>query len=182
MNRLNYQNELNKNKSSYKSIVKKLTEKIRLSKPKDNTVSKINEINNFEISSNTSSRLFMSKVYQFKNLPEPKNVTEEEQEAFHSKPYSYNIPDNIDDFDNKNDDNISKSNDKIKDYNKKLSGVFENMQINSNNNIQNDYIKEIIQANKHNIDNDIDDEDRTYNNPNFHSEEQDEFEIPDDGF
>ncbi|GES78399.1 kinase-like domain-containing protein [Rhizophagus clarus] len=170
MNRLNYQNELNKNKSN-KSIVKKLTEKFRLSKSKANTVSKINEINNFEISSNTSSRLFTSKVYQFKNLPEPKNATEEEQEAFHSKPYSYNIPDNIDDFNN--DENISESSN-IK--------VFESMQINSNNNVQNDYAKEIFQqVKKHNIDN-IDDEDGIYNNPNLHSEEQDELEIPEDGF
>ncbi|GBB85137.1 hypothetical protein RclHR1_01170021 [Rhizophagus clarus] len=175
MNRLNYQNESNKNKSN-KNIIKKLTEKIRLTKPKSNTISKINEINNFEISSNTSSRLFTSKVYQFKNLPEPKNATEEEQEAFYSKPYSYNIPDNIDDIVNKNDDNTSKSSD-----DKKLSEALGNMQINSNNNIQNDYIKEFILAEKHNND-DIDDENGIYNNPNLYPEEQDEFEIPDDGF
>jgi serine/threonine protein kinase len=74
MNRLNHQNEqteLNKNKS----IVKKLFKKIGLTKQKANTISKINEINNFE-TNNTSSRLFTSKVYQFKNLPEPKNATE----------------------------------------------------------------------------------------------------------
>ncbi|PKC55822.1 kinase-like protein [Rhizophagus irregularis] len=78
INRLNHQNELNKNKS----IIKKLIEKTRLSKQKANTISKINEINNFEINS-TSSRLFTSKVYQFKNLPEPKNATEEEQEGIY---------------------------------------------------------------------------------------------------
>ncbi|CAB4409586.1 unnamed protein product [Rhizophagus irregularis] len=91
----------------------------------------------------------------------------EEQEAFHSKPYSYNIPYNIDDF-----------NDKDVNDDKKLSEVFENMQINSNNNyIQNDNKKEIIQqVNKYNIDY-IDDEDAIYNNPNLHSEEQDELEI-----
>ncbi|POG69986.1 kinase-like domain-containing protein [Rhizophagus irregularis DAOM 181602=DAOM 197198] len=181
MNRLNYQNELKKNKS----IIKKLIEKTRLSKPKTNTISKINEINNFE-NNNTSSRLFTSKVYQFKNLPEPKNATEEEQEAFHSKPYSYNIPYNIDDFNDKDvskTSNTSKSSNIIKDDDKKLSEVFENMQINSNNNyIQNDNKIEIIQqVNKHNIDY-IDDEDAIYNNPNLHSEEQDELEILDDGF
>ncbi|POG81494.1 hypothetical protein GLOIN_2v70208 [Rhizophagus irregularis DAOM 181602=DAOM 197198] len=37
---------------------------------------------------------YNSKIYQFENLPEPKNATEEEQEAFHSKPYSLNIPNN----------------------------------------------------------------------------------------
>ncbi|RGB36866.1 hypothetical protein C1646_813720 [Rhizophagus diaphanus] len=43
--------------------------------------------------------------------------------------------------------------------------------------------KEIIQQRmkKQNI-GDIDDEDEVYNNPNLHSEEQDELEIPDDGF
>ncbi|CAB5126048.1 unnamed protein product [Rhizophagus irregularis] len=28
----------------------------------------------------------------------------------------------------------------------------------------------------------VDDDDEVYNNPNFHSKEQDELEIPDDGF
>ncbi|POG71260.1 hypothetical protein GLOIN_2v1608797 [Rhizophagus irregularis DAOM 181602=DAOM 197198] len=43
--------------------------------------------------------------------------------------------------------------------------------------------KEIIQqrTKRQNI-GDIDDEDEVYNNPNLHSEEQDELEIPDDGF
>ncbi|CAB4408879.1 unnamed protein product [Rhizophagus irregularis] len=106
--------------------------------------------------------------------------------AFHSKPYSYNIPYNIDDFNDKDvtkTSNTSKSSNIIKDDDKKLSEVFEDMQINSNNNyIQNDNKKEIIQqVNKYNIDY-IDDEDAIYNNPNLHSEEQDELEIPDDGF
>ncbi|CAB4409579.1 unnamed protein product [Rhizophagus irregularis] len=176
MNRLNYQNELKKNKS----IVKKLFEKIKLSKPKANTIAKIYEINNFE-PTNTSSRLFTSKVYQFKNLPEPKNATEEEQEAFHSKPYSFSIPYNIEDLDNKSNNNTSKSNDIFKDDSKKLSKVFETMQINSNNDNQDNYKEETIQVKKHNID-DINDNDEIYNNPNLHSEEQDEFEIPNDGF
>ncbi|CAB4408847.1 unnamed protein product [Rhizophagus irregularis] len=106
--------------------------------------------------------------------------------AFHSKPYSYNIPYNIDDFNNKSDSktfNTSKSSNIIKDDDKKLSEVFENMQINSNNNIiQYDYNREITQqVKKHTNIDDIDDEDTIYN-PNLHSEEQDEFEIPDDGF
>ncbi|PKC52964.1 hypothetical protein RhiirA1_480294, partial [Rhizophagus irregularis] len=41
----------------------------------------------------TSSRLFTSKIHNFENLPEPKNATEEEQEAFHSKSYDFSIPD-----------------------------------------------------------------------------------------
>ncbi|CAB5189082.1 kinase-like domain-containing protein [Rhizophagus irregularis DAOM 181602=DAOM 197198] len=39
---------------------------------------------------------------------------------------------------------------------------------------QEDDEKEIIQH--------VDDDDEVYNNPNLHSEEQDELEIPDDGF
>ncbi|PKY43950.1 hypothetical protein RhiirA4_399334 [Rhizophagus irregularis] len=173
MNRLNYQNELKKNKS----IVKKLFEKIKLSKSKANTISKINVSNSFETNNTSTSRLFTSKVYQFKNLPEPKNATE----AFHSKPYSFSIPYNIEDLDNKSNNNTSKSNDIFKDDSKKLSKVFGNMQINSNNDNQDNYKEETIQVKKHNID-DINDNDEIYNNPNLHSEEQDEFEIPNDGF
>ncbi|GBC00367.1 hypothetical protein RclHR1_03830006 [Rhizophagus clarus] len=39
----------------------------------------------------TTGRLFTSKVYQFEHLPEPKNATEVEQEAFHSRPYDFSI-------------------------------------------------------------------------------------------
>ncbi|PKK60924.1 kinase-like protein [Rhizophagus irregularis] len=43
----------------------------------------------------TSSRLFnTSKIHQFENFPEPRNATEEEQEAFHSKSYKFSIPQN----------------------------------------------------------------------------------------
>ncbi|GES78403.1 kinase-like domain-containing protein [Rhizophagus clarus] len=131
MNRLNYQNELNRNKRN-KSIIKKLVEKIGLSKSKTNIFSRTSKKNIFETYNNSTSRLFTSKGYQFKNLPEPKNATEEEQEAFHSKPYSFNIPYNIEDFNNKSN-KTSKSINILKDDSKKLSKVFENMQINSNN-------------------------------------------------
>ncbi|EXX69544.1 Sps1p [Rhizophagus irregularis DAOM 197198w] len=58
------------------------------------------ENNNFEIENCTSSsKLFTSKLHQFDNLPEPRNATEEEQEAFHSnKSYDFYIPNNVDDF------------------------------------------------------------------------------------
>ncbi|POG60172.1 kinase-like domain-containing protein [Rhizophagus irregularis DAOM 181602=DAOM 197198] len=67
------------------------------------------EINkNFEINKTSSfktnyasSRSSTSKVHQFGFFPEPKNATEEEQEAFYSKSYDvFQIPDNIDDFNN----------------------------------------------------------------------------------
>ncbi|GBC07446.1 hypothetical protein RclHR1_07480006 [Rhizophagus clarus] len=49
-----------------------------------------------EICNNISSKVFTSKIHKFENLPEPKNATEEEQEAFHSKLYNLSIPDNND--------------------------------------------------------------------------------------
>ncbi|EXX75478.1 kinase-like domain-containing protein [Rhizophagus irregularis DAOM 181602=DAOM 197198] len=166
INRLNYQNEINEDKS----IFKKLFEKIKLS-------TKINVSNNFETNNTSTSRLFTSKVYQFKNLPEPKNATEEEQEEFHSKPYGFSIPYNIEDFDNKSNNNTSNSSNIPEDNSKKLSKVFKKMQINSNNDNRDKYNEETIQVKKNNID-DINDNDEIYNKPNFHSEEQDEFEIP----
>ncbi|CAB4388165.1 unnamed protein product [Rhizophagus irregularis] len=113
----------------------------------------------------TSSRLSTSKIHNFGNLPEPKNATEEEQEVFHSKLYDFNIPNNINDFNESNKQNSDSE---------KLPEEFIKLQINSN---------EIIQqkTKRQNI-GDIDDEDEVYNNPNLHSKEQDEFEIPDDGF
>ncbi|PKK75473.1 kinase-like protein [Rhizophagus irregularis] len=75
----------------------------------------------------------------------------------------------------------------------KLPKEFINLQIKSNKIIKqqmkrknidsDDDEKEVIQQKmkRQNI-NDIDDDDEMYNNPNLHSEEQDELEIPDDGF
>ncbi|PKY36388.1 hypothetical protein RhiirB3_458884 [Rhizophagus irregularis] len=63
-----------------------------------------------ETNSNTNSRLFTSKIHQFENLPEPRNATEEELEVFHSKPYDYSIPTNIDNSSNQNNSRTSKIN------------------------------------------------------------------------
>ncbi|PKY55650.1 kinase-like protein [Rhizophagus irregularis] len=121
---------------------------------------------NFETKTSTnymsSSRLFTSKIHQFENLPEPKNATEEGQEAFHSKTCDFSIPDNIEDFNNSNDQKINKTS--------KMNSIFKE--------IQKDYKKETIQQAKEPV---IDD-DEIHNNPNLHSEEQDEFEIPDGEF
>ncbi|GBC17378.2 kinase-like domain-containing protein [Rhizophagus irregularis DAOM 181602=DAOM 197198] len=105
----------------------------------------------------------------------------EEQEAFHSKSYDFSIPDDINDFNGSNKQNSSKSSkiiDIFKGSSKELSQVFKKLQINSNNDE-----KEITQqqTKKQNINIDDDDDD-IHNNPNLHSNEQDEFEIPDDGF
>ncbi|GBC17641.2 kinase-like domain-containing protein [Rhizophagus irregularis DAOM 181602=DAOM 197198] len=82
----------------------------------------------------------------------------EEQEAFH-----------INDFNKSNEQNSNKPSKIIntfEDYNEKLPKEFKKLQINSNG--------------KQNIN--TDDDDEIYNNLNFHSKEQDELEIPDDGF
>ncbi|CAB4407540.1 unnamed protein product [Rhizophagus irregularis] len=111
-----------------------------------------------------------SKIYQFENFPEPKNATLEEQEAFHSKPYSFNIPNNIEDINNSSNE---------KNINTKSNSVYKalgKLEINSNYEIQNDHKKENKQqTKKHSLDTNDDDDD-IYNNPNFHSENQD-FEI-----
>ncbi|EXX66998.1 Cdc15p [Rhizophagus irregularis DAOM 197198w] len=69
---------------------------------------KKNKLINNTMSKHISSKSFSSKIHQFKNLPEPKNATEEEQEAFHSKSYDcFNIPDNIEDFNNPSNQNYA---------------------------------------------------------------------------
>ncbi|PKY56136.1 hypothetical protein RhiirA4_477855 [Rhizophagus irregularis] len=87
--------------------------------------------------------------------------------VFYSKSYDLSIPDNIDEFDK------SGSQKNIRSYPKYLKGI-QRMA-----NIQNDYKGETMQqkVKKNNIN--VDDEDEIYNNPNFHSEEQNEFELPD---
>ncbi|PKC03561.1 hypothetical protein RhiirA5_423579, partial [Rhizophagus irregularis] len=108
---------------------------------------------------------------------------------FHSKLYDFNIPNNINDFNESNKQNSNK----LSSDSEKLPEEFIKLQINSNEIIQqqmerkeidiDDDDDEIIQqkTKRQNI-GDIDDEDEVYNNPNLHSKEQDEFEIPDDGF
>ncbi|CAB4404465.1 unnamed protein product [Rhizophagus irregularis] len=91
--------------------------------------------------------------------------------VFHSKPYDFSIPTNIDDFNNSSNQNNSRTS-KIHNFmvnSKNLSKTFEKLQIND----------ETVQQTKGSNVN-FDDEDEVYNNPNFHSEEQDEFEIPKD--
>ncbi|PKC55451.1 hypothetical protein RhiirA1_402883, partial [Rhizophagus irregularis] len=80
---------------------------------------------------------------------------------FHSKSYdNFNIPYSIDDFGKYSSDqeNNSTSN--------KISSIFKDFQEDYNNN------KETMKHHSY-----IDDE--VHNNPNLHSEEQDELEIPD---
>ncbi|PKY61626.1 hypothetical protein RhiirA4_486988, partial [Rhizophagus irregularis] len=97
--------------------------------------------------SSTNSILLTSKFHQFENLSEPRNATEEESE--------------VDDFNkssNRNDGMSSNMNNKADS--KKLSKMFEKLQIKNRSNFVSDEIE-------------------IYNNPNLHSEEQNELEIPD---
>ncbi|GBC46982.2 kinase-like domain-containing protein [Rhizophagus irregularis DAOM 181602=DAOM 197198] len=113
---------------------------------KSTELSQLEENNNFEMENYTrSSKLFTSKLHQFDNLPEPRNATEEEQEAFHSnKSYDFHIPNNIDDF----------------------------------NKLSNDYKIESTQKQIKKLHINDNDEYEAHNNPNLHSEEQDELELP----
>ncbi|UZO02494.1 uncharacterized protein OCT59_020974 [Rhizophagus irregularis] len=98
-----------------------------------------------------------------------------------SKTYDFNIPDNIEDFNNSNDQKINKTskiNSIFKGGSKRLSKVFKSLQISSNNDIPIDHKKKTMQQMKGSVN----DDDEIHNNPNLHSEDQDEFEIPDDGF
>ncbi|PKY28839.1 hypothetical protein RhiirB3_530101 [Rhizophagus irregularis] len=131
------------------------------------------ENNNFEIENCTSSsKLFTSKLHQFDNLPEPRNATEEEQEAFHSnKSYDFYIPNNIDDFNKSSSKkNItSKIGTIFEDSSKKLSNIFKRSSKNDDYKVESSIKKLHINDN---------DEDEAHNNPNLHSEEQDELELP----
>ncbi|CAB4408845.1 unnamed protein product [Rhizophagus irregularis] len=54
---------------------------------------------NFSISSTNSINTFFrnssSRVYYFKNLPEPRNATKEEQEAYHSIQFDFDLQDGM---------------------------------------------------------------------------------------
>ncbi|GBC12453.2 kinase-like domain-containing protein [Rhizophagus irregularis DAOM 181602=DAOM 197198] len=132
------------------------------------------EINkNFEINKTSSfktnyanSRLYASKVHQFEFFSEPKNATEEEQEAFYSKSYDeFQIPDNIDDF---NNSSYWKNN-----STSKMSSIFKA----NSKDAQIDNKIETMQQQIKNIN--LEDENEIHNNPNLHSEEQVKSEIPD---
>ncbi|GET60628.1 kinase-like domain-containing protein [Rhizophagus irregularis DAOM 181602=DAOM 197198] len=99
-----------------------------LTKLKEDNSLEIGDLENYT----NSSKLFTSKVHQFENFPEPRNATEEEQEAFHSnKSYNFHIPNNIDDFDKLNNQkNSSKKNSIFKVSTK------ESLKGNSKNDIQ----------------------------------------------
>ncbi|CAB4420546.1 unnamed protein product [Rhizophagus irregularis] len=120
----------------------------------------------------SSSKLFTSKLHQFDNLPEPRNATEEEQEAFHSnKSYDFHIPNNIDDFNKSSSKKNSTSKISSKVSGKTLSNISKRSSKNDNYKVES-MRKQIKKLH-------INDNDEVHNNPNLHSEEQDELELPD---
>jgi serine/threonine protein kinase len=75
----NYQNTHNNKSSKNKSMIKKLMEKIKLSKSQADIASEVDSLG----TKDTSSRLFTSKIYQFKDFPEPRNAIEGSTITFH---------------------------------------------------------------------------------------------------
>ncbi|PKY57033.1 kinase-like protein [Rhizophagus irregularis] len=135
----------------------------------ENNNLEINKTNSLKEAKETSSIVLFtsSKIHNFENFPEPRNATEEEQEAFHSKSYDdFYIPDNINDF-------VKSSSSKNNINSQKFSKMFKKLQV--KNDSQEDYNNK--KTMKHHSC--IDDEDEVHNNPNLHSEEQNELEIPD---
>uniref|UniRef100_U9SX18 Serine-threonine/tyrosine-protein kinase catalytic domain-containing protein n=1 Tax=Rhizophagus irregularis (strain DAOM 181602 / DAOM 197198 / MUCL 43194) TaxID=747089 RepID=U9SX18_RHIID len=131
----------------------------------NDTRSEMNSLENYT----SSSKLFTSKVHQFENLPEPRNATEEEQQAFHGdKSCDFHIPNHIDDIGKLSNQNNNSS--KITNSNKSFKGRLENGKFSRNNATNEEKSNLYYQI--------FIDEEEIYNNPNFHSEEQDEFELP----
>ncbi|GET58661.1 kinase-like domain-containing protein [Rhizophagus irregularis DAOM 181602=DAOM 197198] len=169
--------------SEYKNLMKQCWDADPSNRPDINTLrKKINEINlfyqkeldelltqpeennSFEIEHHTSSNILStSRLHHFENLPEPRNVTEGELEEFYSKSFNFYIPDNINDIGKSNNQENSTS---------KISTIFKDVQ----NEDKREMMQQQINKHHHNVNY----EDDVYNNPNFHSEEQDTFELPDD--
>ncbi|POG83030.1 kinase-like domain-containing protein [Rhizophagus irregularis DAOM 181602=DAOM 197198] len=102
--------------------------------------SNVNSLESYESYTNSTS-----KVFQFENLPEPKNATEEELEAFYSKSIDFNIPDNIDDFDKLNDQKNKKNTPKLCSIFKVgCKKLFKILKRNPKDGIQNDKKGKII--------------------------------------
>ncbi|PKY24792.1 kinase-like protein [Rhizophagus irregularis] len=157
--------------------------------------------NNFEMENYISnSKLFTSKLHQFDNLPNPRNATEEEQEAFHSnKSYDFHIPNNIDDFNKLNSKKNSTSKIStifkaeksypiyLKEAQKMANEIIKSILITTlltlnmiliYLDIQNDFKIETMQQQIKQLHIDDNDKGEVHNNPNLHSEEQDELELP----
>ncbi|PKY28436.1 hypothetical protein RhiirB3_529844 [Rhizophagus irregularis] len=105
---------------------------------------------------NMTDELFKSEMNKVEENYTSSRLFTKEQEAFHSKLYDFNIPNNINDFNKSNKQNSNKSSKIVtifRDSNKKVSKLFKKLQINSN-----DDENEITQLKGQNINVDDDDE------------------------
>ncbi|GES75096.1 kinase-like domain-containing protein [Rhizophagus clarus] len=172
----------------YKNLMKRCWEADPLKRPDINTL--LEEINlfhqnksselltlpeknsNLEIMSNISNcTSSTSKLYHFDNLSGQKMQQKYKRLSdqlyyifieFHSRLYNFCIPNNIVDF--------GKSGNRLNNTSK-ISVKFKD--------IQNEDKRVLIQQHVKNHHVNTDDEDEEYNNPNLHSEEQDDLELPD---
>ncbi|CAB4463975.1 unnamed protein product [Rhizophagus irregularis] len=137
----------------------------------------------------------VSKFHIFENLPEPKNATEEEQEAYHSMQQNLSIPSEIEDIISEQTEHQIEPNNSTA-INKEVKGKSKRINFNDddkdnvNHNIKSKKIKlsnnkefQYIQyIQKSYIANDDVEDDEITNNANLHSEDQENLEIPEDGF
>ncbi|RIA91065.1 kinase-like domain-containing protein [Glomus cerebriforme] len=160
LNRPNINDVVSKIKKMWKESLNNITNIFECDQ-----VSQTNVCSNSELHS-------LSKLYQFKNLPKPRNASEEQQEGeeFYDNPYDFSIfADNFENSDNPNlhlkgqddldDLEISKNEEEIINENK----IYNKPNFYSD---EQDYLKNSKGENE------------IYNNPNLHSDEQNDLEIP----
>ncbi|GET66828.1 kinase-like domain-containing protein [Rhizophagus irregularis DAOM 181602=DAOM 197198] len=133
---------------------------------------------NISISVNSLISSF-SKIHIFGEMPEPRNFTEEEREAYYSNQQDFVIPDSRYIFGRQTENNDS-TDKNVKGEKFKKIKLSEDEETQFDNKGEFNYIREHYITNTTNDDMNIDDGDDTYNNPNLHSEEQDELEIFED--
>ncbi|CAI2177878.1 2283_t:CDS:2 [Funneliformis geosporum] len=100
---------------------------VLLKKMKKINKSYLNELNKNSFNQNILSELNKKRSFDYEPFSITRNITEVEQEAFHSKPYSFNIPDNVSEFNNVNNKKIKDTSKIIVfliDYGKRLFRLF----------------------------------------------------------
>ncbi|GES78439.1 kinase-like domain-containing protein [Rhizophagus clarus] len=152
-------------------------------------------LNDTNISASSTNSLIssFSKIHIYGEMPEPRNFTKEEQEAYYSGQNDLSIPDKSKgieditslkhdfkvisdkDIEVKNESKRIYSNNLDNDENFKKTKLSEDKGKQINNEIEFQYVRTNYATNVMN-----DDDDDTYNDPNLHSEEQDELEIVED--
>ncbi|POG71801.1 kinase-like domain-containing protein [Rhizophagus irregularis DAOM 181602=DAOM 197198] len=121
---------------------------------------------------NMNSKLFTSKIYNFENLSEPKNATEEQKAFYITRSYDFGISSNTSNLSKSSNQYISiSSNDNDSKESPRLS---KKLKI-ENVDVQNDYEREFMQRRSN-----IGTNDEVQNNPSLHSEQNTKSEILDD--